>query len=98
MLSCHSRTLPHQALKRSFLCHAGFWRCDKDALLASYQDNICRLEDRLAQSTRSIYTTQQASLGAAGQGRSGVALLGGRGTDAGLLAFGLARHMLQSGR
>ena len=99
MLSYQSITTPVVSPAAIFcLCDEGFWRCDKDALLASYQDDICRLEDRLAQSTRSIYTTQQASLGAAGQGHSGVALLEGKGTDIGLLVFGLAKQMLQSGR
>ena len=77
---------------------AGFWRCEQAALLASYNDTICRLEDRLSLASRDIYSTQQVSLSDGGQGRSGVALLDSKGTDAGLLAFGLARQMLKSGR
>jgi len=46
-----------------------------------------------------VYSTQQVSLRADGsEGCSGVALLGSQGSDAGLLAFGLARQMLHAGR
>ena len=82
----------------SSMTHAGFWRCEQDALLASFQETICRLEDRLSQTSRDIYSMLQSSLSLGGQGRSGVALLQSKGSDTGLLAFGLARQMLESGR
>ena len=84
-------------LKAALSC-AGLWRCEQEALLASYHDSICRLEDRLSHTSRDADNTQQGLLGAGGQGRSGMALLEPKGTDTGLLAFGLARQMLQSGR
>ncbi|KAA6419179.1 MAG: hypothetical protein FRX49_10919 [Trebouxia sp. A1-2] len=78
---------------------AGFWRHEQDALLASYQDSISGLAFKLSQANRGVYTTQQVSLRADGsEGCSGVALLDSKGSDAGLLAFGLARHMLHTGR
>ena len=82
----------------TFITCAGFWRCEQDALLASFHETICRLEDRLSQTSRDIYSTLQSSLSLGGQGRSGVALLQSKGSDTGLLAFGLARQMLESGR
>ena len=66
--------------------------------MASFHETICRLEDRLSQTSRDIYSTLQSSLSLGGQGRSGVALLQSKGSDTGLLAFGLARQMLESGR
>ena len=46
-----------------------------------------------------MYSTQQVSLRAdGGDGCCGIALLELQGSDGGLLAFGLARQMLQSGR
>ncbi|DBB00250.1 TPA: hypothetical protein ACH3X1_014079 [Trebouxia sp. C0004] len=78
---------------------AGFWRHEQDALLASYHDSISRLALKLSQSHRGIYSTQQVSLRAdESEGCSGVALLGLQGSDAGLLAYGLARQMLLTGR
>ena len=77
---------------------AGFWRCEQEGLLASYHETICRLEDRLSQTSRDIYSTLQSSLSLGGQGRSGVALLQSKGSDTGQLAFGVARQMLESGR
>ena len=66
--------------------------------MASFDETICRLEDRLSQTSRDIYSTMQSSLCLKGQGRSGVALLQSKGSDTGLFAFGLARQMLESGR
>lgn len=80
------------------LISTGFWRCEQDAVLASFDDTICRLEDRLSQTSRDVYTTLQSSVSVGGQGRSGVALLQSQGSDSGLLAFGLARQMVESGR
>ena len=77
----------------------GFWRHEQDALLASYHDSISGLALKLSSANRGVYTTQQVSLRADGsEGCSGVALLGSHGSDAGLLAFGLARQMLLTGR
>jgi len=85
-------------LRVVLLC-AGFWRHEQDALLASYQDSISGLAFKLSQANRGIYSTQQVSLRAdGGEGCSGVALLGSQGSDAGLLAYGLARQMLLTGR
>jgi len=79
--------------------HTGFWRYEQDALLSSYHGSISQLEARLSQASRGIYSTQQVSLRADGsEGCSGVALLDSQGSDGGLLAFGLARQMLQSCR
>jgi len=81
------------------LFRAGFWRHEQDALLASYHDSISGLAFKLSQANRGIYCTQQVSLRADGsEGCSGVALLGSQGSDAGLLAFGLARQMFHNSR
>lgn len=77
---------------------AGFWRCEQDALLTSFDDTICRLEDRLSQTSRDVYSTLQSAISVGGQGRSGVALRQSKGSDTGLLAFGLARQMIEAGR
>ena len=57
------------------------------------------LDSKLSKADKSLLSSQQVSLlGNSPEGCPGVALLQSEAGDAGLMAFGLAKHMLESGR
>ena len=98
-LSLHALSSAVKCLESLLCLHSGFWRHEQKALLASYHSSIKQLDFKLSRHSSAFHSSHKASvLGNSPEDISGVALLDSEGGDAGLLAFGLARHMLESGR